>query len=147
MPAVQKPKVVVPVPTDPQGAADLARDYATIDAQRADIQKLRDAQNDALKRYIKDNHLEDDPQAIPFETAGGEFLCAVLKQTPTHGIPLNDETPNDIILFLAAHGALSVKMGAVDALAASFPSEYATLMKMKQPVGGSESIVFVAVEA
>ena len=50
---IHKPKVVVSVPTTPQEAADLARAYAIIDEQRADIQKLRDAQNGALKQYIK----------------------------------------------------------------------------------------------
>ena len=144
---IHKPKVVVSVPTTPQEAADLARAYAIIDEQRADIQKLRDAQNGALKQYIKDNHLEDDPQAVPFETSDGQFLCAVLKQTARYGIPINDATPNDLILFLAAHGALSVTMGVVDGLAGSFPSEHAKLVAMKQPTGGSESIEFVAVEA
>lgn len=143
MPAVKKAKVAVAIPTTPQEAADLARNYRLIDEQRADIQKLRDAQRDALIKYVHENHLEDDPQAIPFED-GNDFLCAVLKVVPRSSYDIR-YAPNDLILWAAAQGILTVSATALEPQ--KLTAEYAAMQAFKQPAGGAESIEFVSVEA
>lgn len=141
---VSKPKAVIKVPETPQEASDLAKSYMEIRETRGDLEKLEEAQREALLKYIHTHKLEDDPQGITFEAANAGVIGLTYKLEPK-AVYVVRNLDNDTILWAAEHNVLTATKTAIDPH--KLLPEYEKFRKVLAPAKGTEKLEFVAVQS